>query len=169
MHDTPTIRLARESDVEGIASLIRELALELGWPRPEDAAETEAMVRRGLSACLAASTEHTVWVVIDSETGVVGYLAVHWQPYLLLPGPVGYVSELFVRAAWRGRGLGGSLLHAAETEAAQRGAFRLELFNKRDRASYERGFYAKAGWSERRDLAVFNRRVEVKAEPVRPA
>jgi len=152
----PPIRPAVLSDAPLISDLIREVAAELGWPRPEDPSETESQVAAQLEACLKDPNSHSVLVATEAGR-VVGYLSVHWLPYLLLPGPVGYVSELFVRTEARSAGCGGALLARAEAEGRARGGFRLELLNKRDRESYRRGFYAKQGWSEREDLAVFNR------------
>lgn len=37
----------------------------------------------------------------------------------------------------------------------ERGCTRLMLVNVQSRESYERGFYAKAGWSERREVSTF--------------
>ena len=157
------IRPARAADAPLIASLIREVGLELGWPRPDDPRETEAQVERQLGTCLA-SDAHDVYVVPmtegDAAEGeaaeeVAAYLAVHWLPCLLLPGSVGYVSELFVRPAARGQGLGTALLEAAAAEGRRRGGFRLELVNHRERESYARRFYAKQGWTERDEMAVF--------------
>lgn len=150
-----TVRRASLEDVAGIARVIQETGAELGWPR----FEAEELVRPHLTRCLAEPGAHSVWVAVDAD-GVAGYLALHWMPYLLLPGPSGHVSELFVRPSRRGRGLGAALLEAAEAEARERGAFRLELCNRRDRESYQRGFYAKAGWTEREEMAVFNRVLE---------
>jgi len=151
-----SIRPVVLEDAALIADLIREVALELGWPRPEDPGQSVAQVSRQLRACFASPAAHTVLVASGADR-VEGYLSVHWLPYLLLPGPVGYVSELFVRPQARSAGCGGALLAEAEAEGRARGGFRLELFNKRDRESYRRGFYGKQGWAEREDLAVFNR------------
>jgi GNAT superfamily N-acetyltransferase len=72
-----------------------------------------------------------------------------------MSGPEGYVSELFVRDDARGRGVGRRLLSAIESEARGRGCQRLSLINLRNRESYRRQFYLKAGWSERSDAANF--------------
>ncbi|MBC8524039.1 MAG: GNAT family N-acetyltransferase [Chlorobium phaeobacteroides] len=78
-----------------------------------------------------------------------------WLPYLVLPAPEGYVSELFVAESWRGQGIGKQLLATAEEEAKTRGCSRLMLCNNRDRDSYRRGFYQKLGWEERASIANF--------------
>ena len=86
---------------------------------------------------------------------MVGYAAVHWLPYLLLAGPEGYVSELFVRDSEQGKGVGTKLLEVVKREAEERGCSRLMLLNMRYRESYQRGFYKKLGWQEREDAANF--------------
>ena len=91
---------------------------------------------------------------------IVGYCAVHWLPYLLLPGPEGYVSELFLRESSRGLGIGGQLLKTAKAEAKKRGCSRMMLLNLRDRKSYKRGFYKKQGWKERQEAFNFLLKME---------
>jgi GNAT superfamily N-acetyltransferase len=72
-----------------------------------------------------------------------------------MSGPEGYVSELFVSASARGQGIGRELLKVIESEARVRGCQRLSLTNLRDRESYKRQFYLKAGWHERSEAANF--------------
>jgi GNAT superfamily N-acetyltransferase len=75
--------------------------------------------------------------------------------YLILRGPEGYVSELFVHEKARGLGVGGQLLDAIQQEARARGCFRVSLLNRNTRESYRRGFYAKRGYEEREDMVNF--------------
>jgi len=72
-----------------------------------------------------------------------------------MAGPEGYVSELFVRDDARGQGVGRQLLRIIEVEARGRGCQRLSLINLRNRESYQRQFYLKAGWHERSEAANF--------------
>jgi GNAT superfamily N-acetyltransferase len=65
--------------------------------------------------------------------------------------------ELFIREAARDKGLGGRFLAAIEVEGKRRGCTRLLLFNRKERESYQRGFYPNHGWEERDDAALFNR------------
>jgi GNAT superfamily N-acetyltransferase len=80
---------------------------------------------------------------------------VHYLPYFFLPGPEGYVSELFISAEARGQGIGTALLEQVIAEARRRGCARLSLINSRTRESYQRKFYEQHGWNERIEIAVF--------------
>ena len=85
----------------------------------------------------------------------MGYISVHWLPYLFLEGPEGYISELFIRDNQRGKGIGGKLLSIVKEEAMERGCSRLSLLNGHNRESYERNFYLKKGFIERDKMANF--------------
>ena len=98
---------------------------------------------------------HTVFVAENQNGEVVGYIAVHWLPYLMLAGSEGYISELFVRESDRGKGVGRKLLEVVNEQAIKRGCTRLMLVNGRNRESYKRGFYQKLGWDERQEVANF--------------
>ncbi|MBN2388148.1 MAG: GNAT family N-acetyltransferase [Anaerolineales bacterium] len=152
------IRLARSGDAPALADLIRELGM-FAYLAAEPAQATGVRVAEHLSMCLADDS-HLVCVAEDGDGVIAGYVAVHWLPYLILAGPEGYVSELFVRELARGQGLGARLLEAVEVEARRRGCTRLMLLNMRPRESYRRGFYAKRGWQERPEAANFLRDLE---------
>jgi GNAT superfamily N-acetyltransferase len=148
-----TIRPAQLDDVGSLTDLLRSL----GWfEAVTDVPFEEAIGRVGdhLSQCLADDS-HSVYVGVDNEGEVQGYVSVHWLPYLLFRGPEGYVSELFLRETARGQGLGAALLETVKGEATRRGCFRLSLLNNRSRESYQRGFYSKHGWEERQIMAHF--------------
>jgi GNAT superfamily N-acetyltransferase len=139
------------------ASVLAEIIRGLGWfthisAEPPEA--TRARVARHLALCLADDS-HSVYVAQASTVEVVGYVAVHWLPYLILAGPEGYVSELFLRDEARGQGIGTQLLEIVEAEARRRGCIRLMLLNMRQRESYQREYYKKRGWEERPDAANF--------------
>jgi len=150
--DTPisleaAIRPARLEDASGIAAVHRDLPW-LPQLRDEPNDRLEGRVRAQLERCFA-SDSHTVLVGVDASDRVLGYVAVHWLPFLLLEGPEGHVSELFLLDQARGHGLGQRLLDAVRKEATARGCSRLGLLNGRESESYERRFYAKNGWIER--------------------
>jgi len=120
----------------------------------ESPAETERRLAGHLRLCLSDES-HTVLVTESPEGAILGYVAVHWLPYLMLAGPEGYVSELFVSESARGAGLGTKLLEAVKDMAISRGCSRLMLVNRKTRESYQRGFYRKLGWEEREEFANF--------------
>ncbi|MDM7999363.1 MAG: GNAT family N-acetyltransferase [Dehalococcoidia bacterium] len=147
------IRLAERGDVRGIAAILREL----GWFTVIDSEapeQTETRIHEHLRQCLTDDS-HTVLVAEAAGGSILGYTAVHWLPYLMLPGSDGYVSELFVTDSARGGGVGTSLLEAVKTVAMRRGCYRLMLVNRKTRESYRRGFYHKLGWEERAEFANF--------------
>jgi len=143
------VRPGQTEDVAAIAKILVELEWfsHYGGIRPQQ-------VSRQLELCLA-SDSHSVYVAVTSSGDIAGYGSVHWLPTLFMPGPEGFVTELFVKSSARGYGLGAALLEAFIAEGKQRGATRLSLLNNRHRESYQRGFYRKQGWQEREALANF--------------
>lgn len=156
------IRQATENDVPAIAEILRGF----GWfahLNSEPTTATEQRINHHLKLCVPDS--HSVYVAEKSSGEVVGYAVVHWLPYLLLAGPEGYVSELFVRDSEQGKGVGTKLLETARKEAEERGCSRLMLLNMRYRESYQRGFYRKLGWQERKDAANFVLQLDLVKNP----
>lgn len=151
---TDLIRAAQLDD----ANTLAELILNIGWFQHyfEDASpeEVQAKIAHKLRLILADDS-HTVYVAENFAGEIEGYVSVHWLPYLFMPGPEGYISELFVRETARGQGIGRRLLKQVKAAAIKRGCSRLSLLNMRPRESYQRGFYTKQGWTERADAANF--------------
>jgi GNAT superfamily N-acetyltransferase len=148
---------AEERDVAGIAEIVREL----GWftdITAETTEETQSQVANQMRLC-QDNESHGVFVARAADGAVLGYVAVHWVPYLIHSGPDGYISELFIRESARGEGIGAHLLETVEAEAKRRGCTRLTLLNMRQRESYQRGFYAKHGWEERPQAATFMKKI----------
>ncbi len=156
-HAEIPIRGATLADAPRLTELIRAVGgfSALEGKSPEDLRE---MIARELALCLADGS-HSIHIAGREGEALVGYVAVHWLPYLIMDGPEGFVSELFLVEEARGHGIGTRLLGAVEREARDRGCSRLQLINFRDRESYRRGFYEKAGWTERPDGASFVRRL----------
>ena len=143
------------------APQIVELLKEIGWFetfKGEPIAAASERVRSHIEQC-QADNSHSAFAAQSPDGKIVGYGSVHWLPYLFLQGPEGYVSELFVRESARGQGIGRELLKTIEAEAQARGCVRLSLINLRNRESYMRQFYVKAGWEERPEAANFIYRI----------
>ena len=142
-----TLRAAQASDAGHIGDLVAALARErgaVGNVEAAGAAVTECIGQPG----------HEI-IVASAEEEVVAYVAVHWVPFPMLGGREAYVSDLLVRADWRGRGLGNRLMEAVEARAREKGCERLMLNNRVAAESFERGFFSKAGFRQRTDFANF--------------
>lgn len=147
------IREAEIRDAAAISDLLRSLGI-FAFVNAETSQSTQQRILEHLALSFADDS-HLTLVAETPEGQIVGYCAVHWLPYLILAGPEGYVSELFIKEQFRGQGVGGQLLGAIKTEAQERGCSRLMLLNLRKRESYQRQFYVKQGWEERPDAANF--------------
>jgi GNAT superfamily N-acetyltransferase len=152
------IRKAMDRDAPALAELLRTMGL-FTHINDEPPSATLEHVSKNLASC-QSDDSHAVYVAQNPEGEILGYCAVHWLPYLLLSGPEGYVSELFLRESSRGLGIGGQLLKTIQSEARERGCSRLMLLNLRYRESYQRGFYKKQGWEERQEAVNFLLRIE---------
>jgi len=147
------IRRAVIDDAPRLARLLQGI----GWFEAFSSREFKdsvSQVESRLRQCLADDS-HSIFLAEWPHGEIAGYGSVHWLPYLFMSGAEGYVSELFVRDDARGQGVGRQLLKIIETEARARGCQRLSLINLRDRESYQRQFYLKAGWRERNEAANF--------------
>lgn len=153
-----TIRPAVPADAEGIAAIFQQT----GWiPHFTEEAfpENAVRIRELLEQSFADQKSRSSWVSTLSDGSIAGFVSVHWLPYLFLPAPEGYVSELFVDERHRGNGIGRKLIETVESEAEQRGCRSLVLLNNRFRESYKKGFYRQLGWKEHQDLACFYRKL----------
>lgn len=146
-----TVRQAQHEDVPIIADIIRKL----GWFKHAENESPTATERRVLLHLELADADdsHTVLVAEDEEGRVAGYISVHWLPYLILAGPEGYISEVFVREDMRGKGVGTALMNDVKELAETKDCSRLMLLNDRARDSFERDFYSRFGFEERADMA----------------
>ena len=146
-----TVRRAKHEDVPVIAEIIRKL----GWfsyVEDESPAATERRVLLHLELA-DADDSHTVLVAEDAAGVAVGYVSVHWLPYLMLEGPEGYVSEVFVREEARGKGVGSALMNDVKEYAGAKGCSRLMLLNNGERDSRGHEFYTTLGFEEQPEMA----------------
>jgi len=131
------LRRAEAADAETARALIAELGY---------GGHDAASFARGFSEVLGAAGS-VVWMA-EEEGRVLGLLSLSWRPQIRLGAALMTIDEIVVAEAARGKGIGRALLDRAKAEAARVGAKRLELHTQRARASYARGFYAKAGFVE---------------------
>jgi GNAT superfamily N-acetyltransferase len=149
-----SIRKAQPNDASGLTNLLLEIDSFQHHFESLTPQATEARVSQQFQACLADQS-HSIYVAEGEDAQILGYVSVHWQPYLFLPGPEGFISELFIHQLARGQGIGTALLETVKQEAVERGCSRLALINMRQRESYQRGFYTQRGWAERPEAVNF--------------
>ena len=142
-----TLRAAQALDVDGIRDLVVALAQE------RSGTSDTGVVRAAAEECIGQPGHEIIVAAAAGE--VVAYVVVHWVPFPMLGGREAYVSDLIVRADWRGHGLGNRLMEAVEEWAEAMGCQRLMLNNRVDAESFERGFFAKAGFRQRTEFANF--------------
>ena len=147
------IRRAEQKDAPHISKIIRSLGY-FSQIESDPLEVTLERVENHLKMCIE-NDSHSIYVAEDSKGKIVGYGSIHWLPYLILNGPEGYLSELFVDEASRGHGIGSQILEVIKAEARSRGCARLMLLNLQKRESYQRRFYSKNGWEEREGVANF--------------
>jgi len=160
---SPRVRAARQEDAGAVAKILLDAPQFAGTLNQDDFPD---LVQRA-EAVLNSDSEQQTVLVADLNGAVVGYAHVHWVSAFFLPGPEGYITELFVGGAARGHGCGSALLEEIQTVALQRKAARLFLVNGRQSEAYVRGFYSKHGFSEADHLAGFRR--ELLSSPAQAA
>jgi GNAT superfamily N-acetyltransferase len=151
----PEVKMTiREVKMEDAASL-RELLIDIGWFNQGKIAEEGFIQKLERMVSWNIEGEDHLLLVAEENGRIIGYVAIHFIPYLFMGGPEGYISELFVKNDARGKGVGSKLLSEAVKEGISRGCSRLQLVNMKNRESYSRGFYTARGWRERVNAADF--------------
>lgn len=142
--DTTEIRDATPAD----APFLARLSGELGYPSTEEA------VGSRLAHLLALPAAHAVMVSVDGRGAVTGWVhasverTVESEPYAEIRG-------LVVEEAWRGRGIGETLVRASVAWARSRGVAKVRVRSNvvRERT---RAFYLRLGFAVCKTQAVFD-------------
>lgn len=124
------IRPAQHED----APVIAALAGQLGYPTPPEKA-------RARLKALAEDDRHAVFVAVEADGGVVGWIHVYLCP-LVIADLEAEIGGLVVDQAHRSQGIGARLVHAAEDWARSRGCqgltVRANVVRQRAHAFYQR-------------------------------
>lgn len=144
------IRAASSADIPAMVGLLEQLyALEQDF---DFDAERQ---RRGLQMLLKDTDRARIWVAVH-EDGVVGMVSCQTVVSTAEGGLSGWVEDLVVDAACRGRGIGRMLLAAVERWAGEQGLPRLQLLADLDNTPALE-FYRRMGWTRTR-LGTLRRR-----------
>ena len=148
------IRRAKAADAVWMAEILREI----GWSERRNALPLEEVsgpIEKLIEHCNNDTDGHTMIVAVDDRENVLGFLNVHWVPFIMLGSLEGYVSDVFVSPSAGGMGIGKALVEHVMEEGRQRDCMRLMLTNGKEKLSYKTGFYKKLGWTERPSVANF--------------
>lgn len=120
MNSEATIRPCRPEDAETLVSLVRELAI---YEKLEEFAKATPESFRTHLFGPRPSAEAVLAEVGDAAAG----FALFFQTFSTFRGaPVLYLEDIFVRPAYRGRGIGKALLATAARIAVARGCERMD-------------------------------------------
>lgn len=148
------IREAKTGDAVRMAEILKEI----GWSERRNALPLEEVagpIEKLIEHCNHDREGHSLIVAVDEGGTVLGFLCVHWVPFIMLGSLEGYVSDVFVSPSAGGMGVGKALVERVIEEGKHRGCMRLMLTNGKDKLSYKTGFYKKLGWTERPSVANF--------------
>lgn len=136
------VREAVLADVPDMVSLLREL-----FSVEEDFQFDAARARAGLELLLSDSRGGGHAWVAERDGAVVGMCSLQVLISTAEGGPVGLIEDVIVSRAYQGKGIGASLLRAAEAWAKEHGLTRLQLLA--DRANTPAlEFYDRMGWQK---------------------
>lgn len=145
----PEFKLAEPSDTETLVQFVREF-YEVDR-HPFD----EGVVRKGLSQILNDSSLGRLWLIcLDGEA--IGYVILGFSYSLEFWGRNAFVDELYLREAYRGRGIGTRTLEFVEEASLALGIeclhLEVERFNTQAHSLYrkldyrDRDRYLMAKW-----------------------
>lgn len=130
----PVIREAEAADSERLAILIDQLGFR----------STAADIRARLKSM--AQSGNRIFVAECDELAV-GCLTTAQMQVVHRPAPVGRISMMVVDRAWRGKGIGRTLVTAAESALLENGCYLVEVTSRFDLEDAHR-FYKRLGYNK---------------------
>ncbi|HEY4459357.1 MAG TPA: GNAT family N-acetyltransferase [Pseudonocardiaceae bacterium] len=127
------------------APAVNELLEQLGY-RQDGVAATATRIHTWREDPAGAA------YVADADGEVLGVVAVHVSPFFERAGHWGRIVALVVSDQARGQGVGGRLVAAAESFAADRGCVRMEVTSA-DRRNDAHAFYQGRGYTIQNGLS----------------
>lgn len=142
-----TIRLANKEDMQGVYSLIKELAIFEKEPHA-----VEITVANLVTDGFSEPALFKCFVAQNSQSHIIG-TALFYPRYSTWKGPVIHLEDLVVAQAYRGKGIGNALLSEVVAYAKEQGVKRVswEVLDWNEPAI---GFYKSKGARVMRDWNV---------------
>ena len=143
------LTIAKTDDLDRIMRLVADYHGEEGIDQSED-------TRRAAILPLLEGSPHGVIYLMGPARAPIGYVVVCFGWSIEFGGMDGFVDEIYVRPAVRGRGIGTEVLHTLPKALAKAGmkAIHLEVGNENPRA---RKLYEKLGFRAREGYAMMTR------------
>jgi len=151
MMDAINIRLAAMDD----SSALADLSTQLGYPT----SPVQSANRLGV---ILDAKEHAILVACLDDGAVVGWLHV-FLAFRVESDPFAEIGGFVVNEEFRRRGIGRSLLAAAEEWAIQRGIKKLRVRSRSNRTDTHT-FYKRLGFSQSKQQHVFDQSLKTDAE-----
>ena len=132
-----TTKKATFDDIPVLVELMHEFYAESDYPLDQQWAAAS------FSALLADDSRGAAWIILENGEPA-GHVVLTIRFSMEHGGLVGFIDDLFIRPAYRGKGLGKALLQAVFEESARRNllALHLEVDREDTRA---KSLYAKFG------------------------
>lgn len=102
-----------------------------------------------------SDTDNNLFVILNDEDKVVGYINFHILNFPLISGKELYISELIIDEHERNNNFGTRLISFAIDKAKELDCERIMLNNSMESISYKKNFYKKLGFSQRDTMANF--------------
>ena len=156
--DTMKISIAAENDLDTVVTLVTELLGELGAEGREFAGADRTSLDSELGQSLV-SGRFVALLARHDDGEAIGVLTLSETFAIYAGGRCGVIEEMYVRPAFREKGVGRALLEWAATLAADKGWRRLEVTAPEDDVAgvaarfYERGGFRFSGSKLRLPLA----------------
>lgn len=132
------MRSAGAEDIPLLVALMTEFYSEAGTPLDSSRAAA------AFAALLADNRLGRVWV-IQADKKDAGYVVVTFSYSMEFGGPNAFLDDLFIRAPFRGAGLGTAALQQVRAFCVERGVRALHLETGRDNAAAQ-ALYRRAGF-----------------------
>jgi len=143
------LTLARPDDLERLLPLVAAFHDEAGIVQDDT-------TRRAALTPLLEGSPHGVAYLIGPARAPIGYIILSFGWSMEFAGMDGFVDEIYIRRAVRGRGIGSEVLSNLPKALAGAGLRALHLELRRDNAKV-RGFYEKLRFLPREDYILMTR------------
>jgi len=143
------LTLARPDDLERLASLVADFHEESGIAQQDE-------TRRAALVPLLEGSPHGAAYLIGPARAPIGYVILSFGWSMEFAGMDGFVDEIYIRRAVRGRGIGSEVLSTLPKALAGVGLRALHLEVRRDNHR-ARGFYEKLRFLPREDYMLMTR------------